>query len=171
VFYLHPRPVRGRLRAIAHRGILVKKIITDKSAIESIIRRALVCRIAMLDGGQPYVVPVCFGYEDNILYFHSSNEGRKLDMLSRNNAVCFEVDVDHEIVRGETACKWGMKYRSVIGFGRAFFAEGPEEKKKALDAIMAHYDGGPGEYSKATLRRTMVVRVEIESMTGKVSGY
>jgi nitroimidazol reductase NimA-like FMN-containing flavoprotein (pyridoxamine 5'-phosphate oxidase superfamily) len=92
-------------------------------------------------------------------------------MLSRNNAVCFEVDVDHEIVRGETACKWGMKYRSVIGFGKAFFVEDPEEKKEALDSIMAHYGGGPGEYPEATLRRTTVVRIEIESMTGKVGGY
>jgi nitroimidazol reductase NimA-like FMN-containing flavoprotein (pyridoxamine 5'-phosphate oxidase superfamily) len=45
--------------------MLVSRRITDKNAIESIIQQALVCRIAMSDGGQPYAVPVCFGYEDN----------------------------------------------------------------------------------------------------------
>jgi nitroimidazol reductase NimA-like FMN-containing flavoprotein (pyridoxamine 5'-phosphate oxidase superfamily) len=145
----------------------------DRNIIESIIRRASVCRIALSDDGQPYVVPVCFGYADNTLYFHSASSGKKLDILERNNAVCLEFDVDHEIVRSEDACKWSFNYRSVIGFGRAFFVKDLEEKKKALDLIVAHYDygGRPAEYPEATLRRTAVVRVEIQSMTGKISGY
>jgi nitroimidazol reductase NimA-like FMN-containing flavoprotein (pyridoxamine 5'-phosphate oxidase superfamily) len=52
------------------------KEITDKSEIESIIRKSLVCRLGLTDNARPYIVPLCFGYTDNRLYFHSATEGR-----------------------------------------------------------------------------------------------
>ena len=154
---------------------MVRKIIEDRGTIEAIVRKAPVCRIALCDDGQPYVVPVCFGYrfgdDGDVLYFHSSRKGRKLDVLRKNHAVCFEVDVDHEFVRSPNACEWSIKYRSVIGFGRASLVEDLEEKRRALDAIMAHYSNQAYEYPEATLSRTTVVKVEIERMTAKVAGY
>ncbi len=138
---------------------------------ESIIQRANVCRIALSDGDQPYIVPVSFGYEHDTLYFHSAPSGRKLDILRKNNAVCVEFDVDCEIVRAETPCKWSVKYRSVIGFGHAYLVEDVAEKKKALDLIMAHYGGQPSDYPEATLRKTAIVRIEIERMSAKTAGY
>jgi len=149
----------------------MKRTTTDKNTIESIIRSASVCRIAFSDDGQPYVVPVCFGYQDDTLYFHSAPRGRKLEILGRNDAVCCEFDVDQEIVRGEDACAWDMRYRSVVGFGKASLVEDPVEKKRALDLIVAHYGGEPRAYPEATLIKTTVVKVEIEHVTGKISGY
>jgi hypothetical protein len=147
----------------------MRKITTDMDTIESIIRSAPVCRIALSDDGQPYVVPVCFGYADNTLYFHSAPRGRKLDILGKNNAVCCEFDVDQEIVPAEDACAWSVRYRSVVAFGRAFIVEDLEEQRQALDVILAHYGGRPGAYPEATLQRTAVVKIEIQSMTAKVS--
>ena len=149
----------------------MRKITTDVDTIESIIRSASVCRIALSDDGQPYVVPVCFGYADNTLYFHSAPRGRKLDILGKDNAVCCEFDVDQEIVQAEDACAWSMRYRSVVAFGRAFIVEELEEQRQALDVILAHYGGRPRAYPEATLLRTAVVKVEIQSMTAKISGY
>jgi nitroimidazol reductase NimA-like FMN-containing flavoprotein (pyridoxamine 5'-phosphate oxidase superfamily) len=149
----------------------MREITNDVNTIESIIRNAPVCRIALSDDGQPYVVPVCFGYADNTLYFHSAPKGRKLDILRKNNAVCCGFDVDQEIVRSEDACAWSVRYRSVVASGKAFVVKDLEEKRKALDVILAHYGGRPRAYPEATLRRTAVVRVEIEDMTGKISGY
>jgi nitroimidazol reductase NimA-like FMN-containing flavoprotein (pyridoxamine 5'-phosphate oxidase superfamily) len=148
----------------------MKDVTANRNTIEAIIRQASVCRIGLCDDGQPYIVPVSFGYENGVLYFHSSPGGRKMDILRKNNAVCVEFDVDHEIVKADSACKWGVKYRSVIGCGRAFFVEGVEEKRKALDVIMAHYGGEPQDYPEATLRKTAVVRVEFQSTTAKISG-
>jgi nitroimidazol reductase NimA-like FMN-containing flavoprotein (pyridoxamine 5'-phosphate oxidase superfamily) len=125
----------------------------------------------MSDAGRPYIVPVSFGYADGTLYFHSSAEGKKIDILRKNNAVCVEFDVDQEITKAESACKWGIRYRSVIGFGRAFFVDAEEEKQRALDIIVAHYGGDPQGYPQATLKKTTVVRIEIQSATAKVPGY
>jgi nitroimidazol reductase NimA-like FMN-containing flavoprotein (pyridoxamine 5'-phosphate oxidase superfamily) len=57
--------------------------ITDKKEIEAIIRKALVCRLAMVDGDKPYVVPLCFGYADHTLFFHSAGEGKKLEIIKK----------------------------------------------------------------------------------------
>ncbi|GAK58680.1 pyridoxamine 5'-phosphate oxidase-related FMN-binding [Candidatus Vecturithrix granuli] len=148
------------------------KEIKNMTAIEAIIKRAQVCRLACVDDGKPYIVPLCFGYEAGTLYFHAAQAGRKLDILRKNPQVCFEFDIDQELVRGQNACDWGMNYRSIIGFGTASLLETPEAKKAALDCIMQHYDApGPYEYSDASLARTLVIKVDIEQMTGKAAGY
>ncbi len=147
------------------------KEITDKSVIESIILRSSVCRLALSENDHPYIIPLCFGYEDNTLYFHSAPQGRKLDILKKNNTVCFEFDIDHRIVEAHDACGWSMDYRSVIGFGKASIINDPKERAKAMNAIIQHYTGKPLPYSEATLKNTVLMKVEIESITGKESGY
>ena len=149
---------------------MTREIIGDRDTIEGIIRSAQVCRIGLCDDGQPYVVPVCFGYADGVLYFHSAPRGRKVEALRKNDAVCCEFDVDVEIVRDGDACDWSVRYRSAIGFGKASIVEEPEEKRRALDTIVAQYGGKPQAYPDDTLRRTAVVKIEIESFTGKTSG-
>ena len=141
--------------------------IESKEEIEAIIENALVCRLGMTGENGPYVVPMSFGYKDGFLFFHSAKEGKKLDILKKNDRVCFEMDEVVRIVEAENACDWGMKYKSVIGFGKAFILEDVESIKAGLDAIMAHYSSRSFDYDEKKLKRTVVVKVEIESMTGK----
>jgi len=147
------------------------KEIKDQKEIESILRKADVCRLAFCDNDTPYIVPVNFGYKDHCLYFHSAKEGKKIDILRNNNKVCFECDVDVELVKTGHACDWTTKYYSVIGQGKAFFLEDGEEKQKALDVILAHYSDDQYEYNEKAMNSIAVIKVEIESMTGKKSGY
>ena len=148
------------------------KEIKDKNTIESIIKRATVCRIGLSENNVPYIVPLNFGYENNCLYFHSAKEGKKIDMIRKNNSVCFEIDMDNELVEAENACGWGMKYYSIIGFGKAFLVDDFDEKRKALDIIMEHYSGKSSfEYSEEAVINAAIIKVEMESMTGKKSGY
>jgi nitroimidazol reductase NimA-like FMN-containing flavoprotein (pyridoxamine 5'-phosphate oxidase superfamily) len=143
--------------------------IRDPKVIESIISRANVCRLAMCDEGLPYVVPLCFGYEKGALYFHSATVGRKLEILKKNPKVSFEMDIDWVLVRSGDRCN--MRYRSVIGFGDASLIEASEDKRNALDLIMRHYHQEPFAYPQDTLKRTAIIKVEIEEMTGKAYGY
>jgi len=139
--------------------------------IEEIIRRAQVCRLALCEGDRPYVVPLCFGYEEDSLYFHCAPSGRKLEILEKNRNVCFEMDVDYELVPGETPCTWGVRYRSVIGFGRASWVRDPEAKRDALEIIMRHYSDGMAAFPEEALARTVVIRVAVDAITGKIGGY
>jgi nitroimidazol reductase NimA-like FMN-containing flavoprotein (pyridoxamine 5'-phosphate oxidase superfamily) len=148
-----------------------EKEIIEKSEIEAVIHKAIVCRVALSDDNIPYIVPLCFGHQDNTIYVHGSLEGRKVDILQKNHNVCFEFDINTEIVEAENACKWGMKYKSVIGFGKAFFLKEPDDKRRALNIIMKKYSDGPSQFSEKAINRTTVIKIVIESMTGKQSGY
>lgn len=141
--------------------------ITDIEEIESIIAAAQVCRLAMVDRNEPYVVPMNFGYRDHTLFFHSALKGRKLDLIRANNHVCFEVDIVDGLKTADAACDWGIRYRSVIGVGRASIVDDPDKKRQALDAIMAHYSDKSYTYGDEQIRSVAVIRVDIEQMTGK----
>ena len=145
--------------------------ITDKNVLIEILTKAKFMRIALSDGDNPYVVPVTFGYKDNTIYFHSSPKGMKIDVLKKNNKVCFEVEVDTEIFSADTPCGYGVRYRSVIGFGHAHILDDEQEKIKGLDILMGHYTEGPFTYEPKNVKRICVIRIDIESMTGKHCGF
>jgi hypothetical protein len=145
--------------------------IADRKEIEDILRQSTVCRLALIDAGRPYLVPLCFGYDAGVLYFHSAPVGKKIDLLKKNRSVCFEFDADTIAVPADTSCGWTMRYRSVIGFGIADFVEDPGEKRAALDVIMRQYAEETHGYSDETLRKTAVIKVEIREISGKKSGY
>ena len=147
------------------------KEVTGSKEIEEIIRRATICRLALCEGDRPYVIPLCFGYEDGKLYFHSALQGRKLEILENNRNVCFEMDIDQELVFGEVPCKYGFRYRSVVGFGRASFIRDPESKREALGIIMKNYSEGVVDFRESKVTGTTIIKVDIEDMTGKISGY
>ncbi|MBL7205487.1 MAG: pyridoxamine 5'-phosphate oxidase family protein [Desulfobacteraceae bacterium] len=146
-----------------------EKEILDREEIESIIKKADVCRLGLSDNNIPYIVPLNFGYRDSCLYFHTPKAGKKIDMIKTNNRVCFELDIDHEVVKAENPCDWNMKYRSVIGYGRASLLDEIEEKRRALDIILDHYSGRVHEYKEKMVDHLAIIKVEIQSMTGKKS--
>ena len=143
--------------------------ITDRTEIDSIIRRSQLCRLGLSDGGQPYVVPLCFGYDGKFLYFHCAKEGRKLDILRKNNNVCLEFDLVEGMVEADQGYDWGIKYQSVVGFGSAWLVEDVKEKQNAMTLLMAQYSNRTFSFPEAILSRTAVVKVVIETLTGKRS--
>lgn len=145
--------------------------ISDPSVIDDIIKRCDVCRIALVDGDKPYIVAMNFGYlraSPSLIYFHCAPSGRKLDIISRNNKSCFQFDTDHNMVSGERACDFTMKYSSVVGEGKISVVQSPEERDFGLNIIMKQYTGVVGHsFNKKTMERTTILRLEITSMTGK----
>jgi nitroimidazol reductase NimA-like FMN-containing flavoprotein (pyridoxamine 5'-phosphate oxidase superfamily) len=147
------------------------KEVTDQEELEKIIRSSPVCRIGLCEGDRPYVVPVCFGYEAGRIYIHSNPCGKKMEMLRKNPRVCIEIDSGIEPVPAESPCNWGMKYRSVIAFGTCRVLSGTDEKKNALMIIMEHYGVNRQEVPDFSPDSVDIISVEIETITGKKSGY
>ncbi len=143
--------------------------IKELSLIEEIFKKAKVLRLGLCENNNPYIVPLNFGYKDNHIYLHSSKKGMKIDILKKNNKVAFEVDFDYALIESHRACGFSMDYESVIGFGRAFFIEDTNQKKEALDIIMAHYSLNKFEYELDELEKVSLIRIDIDSMTGKKS--
>ena len=141
--------------------------IRDRTAIDAIIRQCLVCRMGLSDGEEPYIVPLCFGYDGEALYFHCAPEGRKMDILRRNNRVCFEFDIPEGMREAEQGCRWGIKYRSVIGFGTAEMVDDKEGKRRALEIVMAQYSDKEYTFPDDVVTKTAVIKIVIARVTGK----
>jgi uncharacterized protein len=147
------------------------KEITDPATIEEILASSQICRIAMAEGDEPYLVPVNYGYAAGVLYVHSAAEGRKIDILRRTHRVCFEIDSFSAVVKDAVPCEWSVKYRSVIGYASAEFITDDAGKRAALDCIMAQYGKkDANEYNDNQVRSIVVVKLTIQSITGKQSG-
>ncbi|MCP4177440.1 MAG: pyridoxamine 5'-phosphate oxidase family protein [bacterium] len=145
--------------------------ITDKAIIEKIIKGSDICRLGLSYKDEAYIVPLNFGYKDNVIYVHTGKVGKKIDMINGNNSVCFEMEKNTKLVKGNIPCKWTMHFQTVIGKGKAYLVEDKEEKIKALDIITKHYGNSDNEFPDAALKVIVVFKIEIEKMTGKQSGY
>ena len=111
---------------------------TDREKMREILEKGLVCHLAMVDDGKPYMVSMNYGFVDDTIYLHSALEGRKIDILRKNPDVCFQVYTGNRLTTGPDACgDWTMKYRSVTGFGRATLIEDDNEKIPAMHVIMS----------------------------------
>jgi nitroimidazol reductase NimA-like FMN-containing flavoprotein (pyridoxamine 5'-phosphate oxidase superfamily) len=139
--------------------------------IMDIIHKAEVCRIALTDDDQPYIVALNYGVADNNglkFYFHCASEGRKMDIIEKNNKACIQIEVDEVVVKGTTACGFTMDFKSVIGFGRIGIVTDPQERVLGMDAIMSHYsDEKKFIYEDKIFGRTTILRMDIDEITGK----
>jgi hypothetical protein len=66
-----------------------------------------------------------------------------------------------------------MKYKSVLIFGKAVILKDITEKRNALDIIIQHYYQHDSQsifhYPEDVLKKTIIIKVKIEKMTGKES--
>lgn len=147
------------------------KRITDPETIDTLIRSALVCRIAMYDGEMPYIVPFSFGCDGRNIYLHSAKEGRKIDILRLNPQVCFEFETDCAVLPAEKGCAFTMRYKSAIGYGVATFIDTPADKIAALGLIMRHYSDNNFTFSEDEVKNIAVIRIAIEQISAKQSGF
>jgi uncharacterized protein len=147
-----------------------EKEVLSREVMEKLLETAQIIRIGLSDGGEPYIVPMLFGYRAGSIFLHSAKEGRKIDIIRKGGMVCFEVEEAGEVTEKETACKWTLDYVSVVGWGEAHIIDDPDEKRKGLEAIMLHYGGKPPfEYSEPSLSKIVVIRIDVSSMTCKRS--
>ena len=146
--------------------------ITNIETIRAILDKAQVLHLAMIDGDRPYVVPLHYGYTlaDGrlTLYLHSAKEGRKLDVLSQNNAVAFVLETDiFPISGGDIPCGYGAAFASVIGEGRAVILDDPAEKTKALAVLMRTQTGRDFAFTEAMAETVAVIRIDVDAFTAK----
>jgi uncharacterized protein len=147
-----------------------EKEIKVKEEIEDILKRAHICHLGLCDNGIPYVVPVNYGYADGCLYIHSAREGRKIDILRFNDKVSFTIYVGEKLVDTGKVCNWGMKYKCVMGTGRASLLTSLPEIENALGIILHHYSGKEMPFEPAMLNKLLIINIQIENITGKKSG-
>ena len=146
--------------------------VTDQKKILEIIQSCSCCRLGFYDEGEIYIVPLNFGYEETngkkIFYFHGAVEGRKIQLVQKKPHVSFELDTDHEVLPGDIACQYSMRYKSVMGSGKIEPIESIDEKYRALNIIMQHYTGNDNwNFSHSMLHSVFVFRLVVDTLSCK----
>jgi nitroimidazol reductase NimA-like FMN-containing flavoprotein (pyridoxamine 5'-phosphate oxidase superfamily) len=138
--------------------------ITDQSFMHEVLQEADVISVAFNTGEFPYVLPFNFVLHGDGIFIHCAAEGRKLDLIGRDPRVAFCAAVDIRVENTTT------RYRSVCGTGIATLVDDDTLKIETLKALAAKYKA-PCVFPlpERTLAATRVVRVRIESMSGKRS--
>ena len=145
--------------------------ITDPEKIKEIFEKSLILHLAMVDGDEPYVVPMNYGYEfvedSLVLYLHGARRGRKLDIINKNNKVFFEMECDLQPFEGSVACKFGISYASVMGVGKAVLVDDVEEKKHALSVLMKTQTNRDFEFNDKMVSVVSIIRIDVKEYTAK----
>lgn len=144
--------------------------ITDFNEIMKIIDKCDTCRLALIDEEYPYIVPLNFGVDvvdgQVYFYFHSANQGKKLDLMRKNPKATFEMDCEHRIILYKERMSCTMGYASVIGHGTIEFVD-DENKFNALKILMRHYHSEAFQFNTDLMKATTVFCLKVQDMVGK----
>ena len=144
----------------------------DRDTVESILDEGLVCHVGFVDGGQPFVVPSAYARRGDRLVIHGSAASRMIRALAAGAPACVTVTLLDGLVLARSAFHHSMNYRSVVVLGTATEVTDPEEKGRALDAIVEHV--APGRLSsvrppsEGEMRATRVVELPLDEASAKV---
>lgn len=138
--------------------------------IVEVIKKCEICRLALHDEEYPYILPLNFGMQlENgkiVFYFHGAAEGKKYDLIARNNKAGFEMDCATKLVTVLEDGSCTMEYESVTGQGIIEILP-DEEKEHALNILMKHYHEEDFPYNKAVIPQTTVFKMTVDACTGK----
>lgn len=145
--------------------------VTDPAQILDILNRAKIAHIGLVDGDEPYVVPMNYGFtmeEGKLtLYLHGAKKGRKLDVIRANPKVFFSLECDVQPFEGDIACRYGTAYASVMGSGIAHILEDSSAKQEGLSIIMKTQTGQDFAFDEKMASIVSVIRIDIADYTAK----
>ena len=145
--------------------------ITDPGEIQRILDTATVLHLGLVDGDEPYVIPMNYGYtmEEGKLtiYLHSATRGRKLELIRKNPKVFFSLECDVAPFEGVLPCQYGTVYSSVMGRGVAELLEDATEKKAAMSVLMKTQTGKDFTFTDRLVSIVSVIRIRVTDYTAK----
>lgn len=145
--------------------------VTDINEIKEILDKSIIVHVGMIDGDEPYVVPMNYGYtlEDGELciYLHGATVGRKLDIIKTNPKVFFEMECDVTPFEGKVACQYGTTYASVMGLGTAEVLTDVNEKIDGLTKFMKTQTGKDFTFDEKMVSIVSVIKITAKDFTAK----
>lgn len=136
----------------------------------AILQKATSGTLALLgDGGYPYAVPISYVFSEGKLYFHSALSGHKVDAIRGCHRASFCVVAQDDV----KPALYTTFFRSVIAFGRIHIVDDEAEKLAAARLLGNRYNPHQDEALQKELEnglaRMLVIRLDIEHLTGKES--
>jgi uncharacterized protein len=157
---------RTRVRRIPENAV------TDRFAADTVLDAGLVGHLAVVQDGQPFVLPVAYARDGANLLLHGSAASRLFRLGAAGLPVCFTVTLLDGLVLARSAFESSMNYRSVMVLGHCAVLHG-RSKLVALERISEHLM--PGRWaqirhpSDSELKATAVLELPLGECSVKVS--
>jgi nitroimidazol reductase NimA-like FMN-containing flavoprotein (pyridoxamine 5'-phosphate oxidase superfamily) len=146
----------------------------DKDLVHAILDEGYVCHLGFVRDGAPVVLPTLYGRVGERLYVHGSTGSRPLRMAGQSDAglpVCLTVTHVDALVLARSGFHHSINYRSVVVHGTAHDVTDPEEKLRALDALVDQVVPGRSRDSRPANRKelaaTAVLRLDLNEVSAK----
>lgn len=145
----------------------------DKHTVHAILDSALLASVGFVQDGQPVVVPMLFGREDETVFLHGARKARIVRLLESTTTASLNVTHVDALVFARSAFNSSMNYRSATVFGTPRLLEDKNEKLHALRVITESTMPGRWDELREPLERevkmTGVIALEITAASAKVS--
>lgn len=140
--------------------------------MDDLLKSQLLCRISFHDEPYPYVLPMEYYYFGDVMYFHFTTTGKKMELLNKNPNVTVEVDWCNDTM---------TDYKSVILRGRLVPVDNPDERnminvamasavheRAGIKAFLRIPWGKKGiDYLSASNIPLRLLKLDIKEMIGK----
>lgn len=152
---------------------LPSKAAYEAATIEAILDEARFCNIAAVVNGRAVTLPTLHAREGRVLYLHGSQSNAAMKSMLASGHACVSATIYDGLRLARSGFESSIAYRSVVVFGPATRVEDQSEKRRILDMFVdAVLPGRAGEVrpmSDQEMNLTLVVRVEIDEASAKVS--
>jgi len=136
----------------------------NEAECRAVLERQRLCVVSVVDDGEPYAVPVFYGFDGRSVYLGVA-EGRKTRALDAGSRVYIVV----------TEVGPGDAWRSVAIVGRARTLTEATERQEAIDVLVAHNrrvraSSAPRDAAPPRRAGGRVLRIEDAVITGRAFG-
>jgi nitroimidazol reductase NimA-like FMN-containing flavoprotein (pyridoxamine 5'-phosphate oxidase superfamily) len=162
----YPISQRNRVKRLHERGAY------DQATVHHILDSSMLCHVAYVVDGQPFCTPTFFWREGTKLYWHGSSASRMLRNQSDGERVCVTVSHLDSLVLARCGFNHSADYRAVMAFGMARLVTDPDEKQRALvamvDRLFPDRTAGLRAATKQEIKATRFIVMEIEEASAKI---
>lgn len=151
---------------------LAKRGHYDYETVHAIVDAALICHVAYVIDGQPYMLPTLHARDGETILLHGHGTNRTLLHAGSGEPVCIGITHTDGIVLARSIFNHSINYRSVAIYGRGRLITDPEEKTNALYRFSEKLLPGRWDdvrpMSELDLKATAIIAVKIEDASAKI---
>jgi len=144
----------------------------DHATVHAILDASMLCHVSYVIDGQPYCTPTFFWREETRLYWHGSSASRMLRNQSEGERVCLTIAHLDSLVLARCGFNHSADYRAVMAFGTAYLVTDPEEKQRALVAMVDRFfpdrTAGLRQSTTQEIKATSFIAMEIAQASAKI---
>lgn len=146
--------------------------IENREEINKVIRACKTCYLAMSENDRPYVLPMNFALDGNVVILHSAQFGRMWETLKKNPNVCINWTLGEELAWQDerVGCSYRVKSKSAIVEGRVEIVDDYDEKVHCLELLMAQYSDREFNFNAPAVKNVGIIKVNIQHISAKEFG-